>query len=130
MGGFTASQVFKVFGFVALAWVPIGVFLTEILEATATGNYGWFFLYWGLSVLNLFLLFKTALLMTERNEENRRTWVFWGFLKIACLVGIGTSVFLKKNIPVAAVSIGLVTLIVVPLFGAVGLLWLGKVRRG
>ncbi|MCC7442237.1 MAG: hypothetical protein IT285_11425 [Bdellovibrionales bacterium] len=115
---------------VAVVWLIFGgLILRATAEGSAGAPVGWFGLFWGLSLMNLFLLLKVvASLLTfvsETDDSKRHSALkslgIWSLSKLGGISLLVAALFQSQAASLGAVALGLGVFAVVPVVG--GLWW-------
>jgi len=123
------KAVFKKFGMASLGWYLVGSLILGFSSRSFTVSWVYFtavFLWAHLNLIFLMMLMKSLFqfIKTELSEERNRlryTVLFWGTLKVSCLLFGVVFLWAGSDITGLALVLGVSSLLVVPLVG--GLLW-------
>jgi hypothetical protein len=121
-------QIARPFGWVALAWLALGLLFSFAFGHRELASLGWMFGIWALSVIDLAVLARLLAAlgscMTDESPSRKSAHVFqalfWAGAKVACLGFFLLVLMNARGAPTASLLSGMGTLLVVPLLGGYG----------
>lgn len=112
------------FAATGLGWLLLGILVLGRQS-------GWFLAIWALVLSDFFVTAKLVLSFLKRNESSQNSGfsdlIIWGSGKTLCIGLLGLFVLKARVIPTQPLLMGLATLMIVPIVGAV--FWRGDYAR-
>jgi hypothetical protein len=99
--------------FVALCWMALSLITLSFTDHWTRPCILWFFALWGWCLINLFFLRKLVASLASMRSDQVRIWFLF---KTITWILLGITLWKIEKIPVISLTMGMLTLVVVPVF--------------